>query len=151
MKERNLTMPERPPHPLPRWGEQALRPRRQFIHRLISPKHQVAKVYAVTLKHAVEPELVEALRAGVLLRDESEPTAALDCVVVDAQRIHLTLGEGKYHQVKRMVAAIGNRVEALRRMAIGGLQLPEDLAEGRWRWLSAADQLALTAADSCPA
>lgn len=111
----------------------------QFIHRLISPKHQVAKVYAVTLKHAVEPELVEALRTGVLLRDETEPTAALDCVVVDAQRIHLTLGEGKYHQVKRMVAAAGNRVEALKRIRIGGLALPDDLAEGEWRWLSADD------------
>jgi 16S rRNA pseudouridine516 synthase len=111
----------------------------QFIHRLISPKHQVAKVYAVTLKHPVLPELVEALRAGVLLRDETEPTVALDCVAVNTHRIHLTLGEGKYHQVKRMVAAAGNRVEALKRIRIGGLDLPDDLAEGAWRWLDAAD------------
>lgn len=111
----------------------------QFIHRLISPKHQIAKVYAVTLKHPVETALIEALRNGVQLRDETGPTAALGCVGIDEHVIHLSLGEGKYHQVKRMVAAAGNRVEALRRIRIGGLDLPDDLAEGAWRWLSDAD------------
>jgi 16S rRNA pseudouridine516 synthase len=57
----------------------------------------------------------------------------------------LTLTEGKYHQVKRMVAAVGNRVEGLHRSAIGGLTLPDDLAPGQWRWLGAAD-LALMSA-----
>jgi 16S rRNA pseudouridine516 synthase len=111
----------------------------QFIHRLISPKHQIAKVYAVTLKHPVEPALVDALRSGVLLRDETEPTVALDCAAIAEHLIHLSLGEGKYHQVKRMVAAAGNRVVALRRIRIGGLNLPDDLAEGAWRWLNADD------------
>jgi 16S rRNA pseudouridine516 synthase len=59
--------------------------------------------------------------------------------------LRLTLTEGKYHQVKRMVAAVGNRVEGLHRSAIGGLVLPEDLAPGQWRWLSVAD-LALMSA-----
>jgi len=111
----------------------------QFIHRLIAPKHQIAKVYAVTLKHAVDTGLVDALRNGVLLRDEDQPSVALDCVAVGTHGIHLTLGEGKYHQVKRMVAAAGNRVEALRRIRIGGLDLPDDLAEGAWRWLAPDD------------
>ncbi len=111
----------------------------QFIHRLISPRHQIAKCYAVTLKHPAEAALVEALKVGVLLRDETDPTAALDCETVDTHLIHLTLGEGKYHQVKRMVAAAGNRVEALKRIRIGGLDLPDDLEPGAWRWLSARD------------
>jgi 16S rRNA pseudouridine516 synthase len=111
----------------------------QFIHRLISPRHQIAKVYAVTLKHPVTESLVIALRSGVLLRDEAEPTIALACAAVDERLIHLTLGEGKYHQVKRMVAAAGNRVEALKRIRVGGLELPEDLEEGAWRWLEPED------------
>jgi 16S rRNA pseudouridine516 synthase len=60
-----------------------------------------------------------------------------DCV------IHLTLTEGKYHQVKRMLAAVGNRVEALHRAQIGGLKLDPDLAEGQWRWLTAEDLAAI--------
>jgi 16S rRNA pseudouridine516 synthase len=110
-----------------------------FIHRLISPRHQIAKVYAVTLKHPVTASLVDVLRSGVQLRDETEPTAALACEAIDAHRIHLSLGEGKYHQVKRMVAAAGNRVEALQRIQIGALSLPDDLEVGAWRWLEPED------------
>ena len=58
---------------------------------------------------------------------------------LDAHRLRLTLTEGKYHQVKRMVAAVGNRVEALHRSRIGGLALPADLAPGQWRWLGPAE------------
>ncbi|GAO20625.1 ribosomal small subunit pseudouridine synthase A protein [Alicycliphilus sp. B1] len=64
------------------------------------------------------------------------------CVQRDAHRIDLTLTEGKYHQVKRMIAAVGNRVEALHRARIGGLELPADMAPGQWRWLG-LDELAL--------
>ena len=64
------------------------------------------------------------------------PIAALGCVATGEYTLHLTLGEGKYHQVKRMVAAAGNRVEALQRIAIGELRLPEDLPERQWRWLT---------------
>ena len=58
-------------------------------------------------------------------------------------RLRLTLTEGKYHQVKRMIAAVGNRVERLHRSRIGQLELPADLLPGQWRWLSAADLAAL--------
>jgi 16S rRNA pseudouridine516 synthase len=58
---------------------------------------------------------------------------------VAEHHLRLTLTEGKYHQVKRMLAAVGNRVETLHRSQIGGLHLPEDLAPGQWRWLSEAD------------
>ncbi|MEW5892782.1 MAG: 16S rRNA pseudouridine(516) synthase [Pseudomonadota bacterium] len=111
----------------------------QFIHRLTSPKHKVAKVYAVTTKHPVDDAQLARLCRGVQLHDEPRPIAAAACARIDAHLIHLTLIEGKYHQVKRMVAAAGNRVEGLRRIAIGGLTLPDDLAPGAWRWLEADD------------
>jgi 16S rRNA pseudouridine516 synthase len=111
----------------------------QFIHRMGSPKWKVPKVYEVTTKHAVDAKQIAALTGGVQLIDEPAPITALACEAVAANLLHLTLGEGKYHQVKRMVAAAGNRVEALKRIAIGGLALPEDLPVGEWRWLDAND------------
>jgi len=109
----------------------------QFIHRMSSPKWKVPKVYEVTLKHAADIAFITAMIAGVQLVDEPAPIAALECVQISETIIHMTLAEGKYHQVKRMVAAAGNRVEALKRIRIGGLQLPADLAPGEWCWLNA--------------
>ncbi|HWU82868.1 MAG TPA: 16S rRNA pseudouridine(516) synthase [Methylophilaceae bacterium] len=111
----------------------------QFIHRMSSPKWKVPKVYEVTTKHAVDARQVQALLEGVLLVDESETIAALACSQVSDHVIHLTLAEGKYHQVKRMLAAVGNRVEALKRIRIGALELPAELAPGEWRWLDETD------------
>jgi 16S rRNA pseudouridine516 synthase len=111
----------------------------QFIHRMGSPKWKVPKVYEVTTKHAVTAKLIAALIEGVQLIDEPAPIAALACEAIADNLLHLTLGEGKYHQVKRMVAAAGNCVEALKRIAIGGLVLPDDLPIGEWRWLDAND------------
>jgi 16S rRNA pseudouridine516 synthase len=109
-----------------------------FIHRMSSPKHHVPKIYDVTCKHAVSDEQIAQLLAGVVLDDDPKPVKAAACVRLDHQRIALTLTEGKYHQVKRMVAAVSNRVEALHRSQIGGLTLG-DLKLGEWRWLSASD------------
>lgn len=111
----------------------------QFIHRMGSPKWKVPKLYEVTTKHAVDEKQIAVLKQGVKLNDEEGQIAALDCVAMDTHVMHLTLGEGKYHQVKRMVAAAGNRVEALKRIAVGRLALPDDLALGEWRWLSDDD------------
>lgn len=118
----------------------------QFIHALSSPKRKVPKLYAATLKHAADEGLLQVLRDGVLLHGEREPSRAVTAELRAPRELELTITEGKYHQVKRMVAAAGNRVEALRRLAVGGLALPADLAEGLWRWLEAAD-LARLAAD----
>lgn len=111
----------------------------QFIHRMSSPKWKVPKIYEATTKHPVTEAQLAALLSGVQLHDEPAPIAAQAAVITGQHTLQLTLGEGKYHQVKRMVAAAGNRVEALKRIAIGGLALPDALPEGQWRWLTPAD------------
>lgn len=116
----------------------------QFIHRMSSPKHKVPKVYEVTCKHLVSDAQILHILTGVQLVDEDAPIAALACTRITENIIHMTLAEGKYHQVKRMVAAISNRVEALKRIQIGELKLPEDLEVGKWRWLSAQDMMNLS-------
>ena len=112
-----------------------------FIHRMNSPRHHVPKVYEVTTKHPLDERQITRLKAGVVLDDDPKPVAAADAQALGEHHLQLTLTEGKYHQVKRMVAAVGNRVEALHRSRIGGLALPADLAPGEWRWLC-QDELA---------
>ena len=115
----------------------------KFIHRMSSPRHHVPKVYEVTVKHALDERQVGTLLAGVVLDDDPKPVRAAGCEVVGECHLRLTLTEGKYHQVKRMVAAVGNRVEVLHRSQIGGLRLPQGLLPGQWQWLSAADLQAI--------
>ena len=112
-----------------------------LIHRLTSPRHNVPKVYEVGCKHPVDEALVARLLAGVVLDDDPAPVRAAACEATGAQALRLTLTEGKYHQVKRMVAAAGNRVEALHRSAFGALVLPADLAPGQWRWVEGPQAL----------
>ncbi len=111
----------------------------QFIHRMSSPKHKVPKIYEVTCKHPIVEANIHALLGGVKLIDEIEVIAAMAVTQITENVIHMTLAEGKYHQVKRMVAAIANRVESLKRIQIGQLKLPEDLKAGQWRWLTDDD------------
>ncbi|CAN5558544.1 16S rRNA pseudouridine(516) synthase [soil metagenome] len=118
----------------------------QFIHRMGSPKHHVPKVYEVTTKHRVDASQVERLLAGVVLDDDPKPVRAAACEATGDLQLRLTLTEGKYHQVKRMLAAVGNRVEGLHRSRIGGLTLPDELAPGQWRWLTAEEVDALRTA-----
>ncbi|MCX7242551.1 MAG: pseudouridine synthase, partial [Polaromonas sp.] len=110
-----------------------------LVHRLTSPKHHVPKVYEVTAKHPVDAVQVQKLLAGVVLDDDPKPVRAADCVQTGELTLSLVLTEGKYHQVKRMIAAAGNRVEGLHRSRIGSLLLPPELAPGQWRWLTAQD------------
>jgi len=114
-----------------------------LIHRLTSPKLHVAKVYEARCKHPLAPDTVARLLAGVVLDDDPEPVQAIACEETGESGLRMTLTEGRYHQVKRMVAAVGNRVEALHRSAVGGLALPDALAPGQWRWLGAADRARL--------
>ncbi len=120
----------------------------KFIHRMSSPKHHVPKVYEVTAKHPVDQKQIEKLLGGVVLDDDPKPVRAAACFQTGELQLSLTLTEGKYHQVKRMISAVGNRVEevgGLHRSRIGELALPDDLKPGQWRWLTAAD-LALISA-----
>ncbi len=118
-----------------------------LIHRLTSPKHHVPKVYEAGCKHPVDAAQVAQLLAGVTLLDDPAPVRAAGAEATGerADGLHglrLVLTEGKYHQVKRMVAAAGNRVEALHRSAFGALELPAGLAPGQWRWLEGPQALA---------
>ena len=113
----------------------------KFIHRMSSPRHHVPKVYEVTVKHPLDDRQIQKLLNGVVLDDDPKPVAAAACEAVSEHHLRLTLTQGKYHQVKRMVAAVSNRVEALHRSQIGGLALPPDLLPGQWCWLSEADLL----------
>jgi 16S rRNA pseudouridine516 synthase len=115
----------------------------QLLHRLISPKHHVPKTYRVTLDRPLEGHEGGLFAGGELvLRGEEKPLLPAKLEVLGEKEARITLEEGRYHQVRRMFAAAGNHVVALKRVAIGGLALPDDLAEGEWRALG-ADELAL--------
>ncbi len=106
----------------------------QFNHRMTSPKHKVDKLYRVRLKHPADETLCQALTQGVLLHDENETVAAVAAELPEPTELLLTLTEGKYHQVKRMVAAAGNRVEALHRLRFGNWNA-DDLQTGEWKFI----------------
>ncbi len=112
-----------------------------FIHRQSSPKHHVTKTYEATTHEPVTPELIATLCTGVKLVDEPELLKALSCRQLDSHRIEIVLDQGKYHQVKRMLAATGHHCDALVRTAIGQLKLAQlELAQGKWCFLSEAQQ-----------
>lgn len=111
----------------------------QLNHVLSSAKRKVPKVYLATTRHPLDQAQIDQLLAGVQLHDDPEPVVAAACEIVAEHQLRLTLTSGKYHQVKRMVAAVGNRVDALHREAVGELVLSDDLKPGQWRWLSAVD------------
>ena len=108
-----------------------------LIHRLTHPKRHLDKVYEVQTRHALDDAQVAAMLAGVTLLDDPRPAVARAAAIVCPHHLRLTLTEGRYHQVKRMLAAVGNRVDGLHRSAFGALALPADVPPGHWRWLSA--------------
>ena len=110
-----------------------------FIHRATSPAKNIGKVYEVRCKHPLDDAQLSSLLAGVQLRDASQAVAALACTRIAPDIVQMTIAEGKYHQVKRMLAAVGNRVEALHRVALGAYVLPADLLPGKWRWMTDDD------------
>ena len=108
----------------------------QWSHRITSPKFHCEKTYLVTLADPVEANYVQACADGILLRGEKEPTKPATLEILDDYNVNLTLSEGRYHQVKRMFAALGNKVVALHRWKIGNVVLDEHLAEGEFRSLT---------------
>lgn len=118
-----------------------------FIHAQSSPKRHVPKIYVATTHAPVTDELVMKLLNGVQLHDEPAPIAAQSCRKLDEHQLEIVLEQGKYHQVKRMLAAAGNHCSALRRSAIGGLTLDSlELEEGEWCYLDEAQMSLLTVA-----
>ena len=114
-----------------------------FIHRMSSPKHHVPKVYEVGTADPVDARQVKRLLEGVVLDDDPRPVRAAACEATGENALQLVLTEGKYHQVKRMLAAVGNRVVTLHRSRIGNLSVPGDLPAGHWRWLTSEQLVAV--------
>ncbi|QTN19607.1 pseudouridine synthase [Brevundimonas sp. AJA228-03] len=105
-----------------------------LLHRVISPKRHVAKVYRATLARPLDGTEGDVFAAGgLVLEGEDKPLAPAVLEVLSPTEARLTVTEGRYHMVRRMFAAVGNHVEALHRERVGGLALPDDLAPGAWR------------------
>lgn len=119
-----------------------------FIHAQSSPKRHVPKLYVATTFEPVTPQLVAQLLGGVQLHDEPAPLAAQSCRAIGERELEIVLEQGKYHQVKRMLAAAGNHCTALRRTAIGGLSLDAlGLEEGEWCYLDETQRALLVPED----
>ena len=114
-----------------------------LLHRISSPKSKLSKVYEATLASDLRGDELELFASGTLmLESEQTPLLPAELEVIDARHARLTLHEGRYHQVRRMFAAVGNHVAALHRSRVGGLDLG-DLPAGEWRRLDEAAQAAL--------
>lgn len=110
-----------------------------FLHKVISPKNHVAKIYEITTARPIEPSYAAVFASGeLMLESEKEPLKPAQMEVTGDRTARLTLYEGRYHQVRRMFAAVGNHVEALHRAQMGELTL-ESLAPGQWRLLTPHD------------
>ena len=110
-----------------------------YLHRVISPKRHVPKTYLATLDRPLNGSEAALFASGeLMLEGEEKPLLPAQLAVIDPHHARLTITEGRYHQVRRMFAAVGNHVVALHRERIGGLALPDDLAPGEYRILTAA-------------
>jgi 16S rRNA pseudouridine516 synthase len=111
-----------------------------LLHRVIAPKSNVSKRYQVTLARPLRGDETGILAGGTLLLDDDDKPL-LPVVMTSSGPAHatVTLTEGRYHQVRRMFAAMGNHVAALHRDRVGGLELPADLDAGKWRVMTAAE------------
>ncbi len=117
-----------------------------LLHRVISPKRHVAKVYRATLARPLAgTEAALFAAGGLVLEGEDKPLAPAVLEVLSPTEARLTVTEGRYHMVRRMFAAAGNHVEALHRERVGGLALPEDLLPGAWRVATEAETAAIFA------
>ncbi|MEZ5536671.1 MAG: pseudouridine synthase [Thiolinea sp.] len=114
-----------------------------WSHRITSPHHHVAKTYLAKLAEPLSEVAAEQLRQGVMLNSEQQPTRPAQLEMLADNQVRLTIHEGKYHQVKRMFAAVGNRVVGLHREQIGPWVLPDELEAGEWCLLEDAESLSL--------
>jgi len=110
----------------------------QWVHRITSPRKTCGKVYSLSLAEAVSDQDIESLETGVMLKGESKPTKPCKIVRISANQLTIELFEGRYHQVKRMFASVGNKVTKLNRDSVGSIFL-EGLTEGEWRFLTESE------------
>jgi len=108
----------------------------QWSHKITSPRRKCAKRYRVELAEPIQASAVEQFKTGIELKSENQPCLPAELQIISENEVLLTISEGKYHQVKRMFAAIGNHVTALHREQIGQITLDAQLASGEWRYLS---------------
>ena len=121
-----------------------------LLHRVISPKHHVAKRYLVTLDRPLEGHEAATFASGTLMLEaDDKPVLPAKLEVLGPNQAYLTLTEGRYHQVRRMFAAVSNHVTALHRDRIGGLNIQQNLSAGTYRVLTEAD-LAMIFASGLP-
>ena len=111
-----------------------------LLHKIISPKNHVKKVYLVDVADPLTKDAVDIFTSGALmLRGDSKPLASAELKIIGPKRALITITEGRYHQVRRMFAAIGNRVVRLHRTQIGALKLPDTLEQSSWKLLLTSD------------
>ncbi|MBU9844698.1 16S rRNA pseudouridine(516) synthase RsuA [Rahnella ecdela] len=108
----------------------------QWSHRITSPRHHCEKTYLVNLEHPLADDTAAQFEAGVQLHNEDSLTKPAQLEKIEDCLVRLTISEGRYHQVKRMFAAVGNRVVGLHRERIGEIVMDEDLEPGQYRPLT---------------
>jgi 16S rRNA pseudouridine516 synthase len=111
----------------------------QWLHRITSPRHHFSKTYIAALAEQADESMIGRFADGMLLHGEAHPTRPAGCRILPDGRVEITLTEGRYHQVKRMVAACGNRVTELHRSRIGSVALDAQLGPGEYRELTAEE------------
>lgn len=108
----------------------------QWSHRITSPKKNCSKTYQVDLYEDINHATIDCFKKGIVLNNESKLTLPAKLDLLTKNKVLLSIQEGRYHQVKRMFAAMSNHVEALHRISIGSIILDEELGEGEWRYLT---------------
>jgi len=117
---------------------------------MTTPKKNIGKVYEITTPEPITQKQIDHLLNGVILDDDPKPCFATACQQLSDNVLAMTIVEGRYHQVKRMMAAVGNHVAKLHRTEIGQYLMPEDLEEGEWRWLYPEDLQKLSKSVEAP-
>ncbi len=123
----------------------------QWSHAVTSPRRQCRKCYRVTLADPLNGNVAERFAEGVMLNGETQATRPAQLCIDSPREVSLTISEGRYHQVKRMFAAVGNRVTALHRQRIGSVELDPTLAPGDWRPLTDSEISSFTDTGRNPA
>ncbi|SPY77889.1 16S rRNA pseudouridine(516) synthase RsuA [Providencia rustigianii] len=108
----------------------------QWSHRITSPKHHCEKTYRVQLSEDITDDVIQKFEIGVMLNGEKSPTKPAQLEIISPREVLLTISEGRYHQVKRMFAAVGNHVCGLHRERVGEIRLDEQLEPGEYRPLT---------------